>query len=46
MRNHPLAIFKAFLRKYKTMEILQVNKLIDFEVKITHSHPNCLESAE
>lgn len=44
MRNHPLAIFKAFLIRHKMEESMQLEDLIRGEISMTHSHPLCIES--
>ena len=45
MRNFPLAIFKAFMKKYKTAEYQELQSIIDAELKVTHSHAECIESS-
>lgn len=38
MRIHPLAILKAFLRKYKIEDSIKMEDLIRAEISITHSN--------
>ena len=44
MRCHPLAILKAFLKRNKIPESLQMIELVSSEILATHSNEICLES--